>query len=481
VVGSCRRSARSACPRSACPLSWSPSGALSRESVATHAAPTPPTQVLSGLISEPCGRRVTFIVAAVLFIVGCLVESVARTYTELMIGMMFWGTACGIGTSIDPMYIGEIVQSEHRGFFVTWSEVSICIGQLLGFSTGWVLSYLSDSKSFIWRTAALSGIIGPVLMILGAVYVLPESPRWLLTKGRAEEAKAILVKEFGNDSVEADKIVRVALSEVSEMEKDNDRSMVTFIMSKKSPAVRRMLLVGIGAAVAQQTSGIDPILYNAILSLEKLGFRSLSTKYTILTALGIAKLCTALVSMRLLDRVGRRPIMLTSSCGMIASLLSLAVVYATLGQARFTDSTTAKIFGVFFFVTTIVSFELGLGPGCWLLPSEIFYNSIRTRGVALATLANRAMSTAMILGGLNLLDASSWFVYFASFAALNVFGLAFFAIYLPETANRTLEDMYAHFERVTTAEAEAADDYEKKRVLEAKPADASTPLLNPMT
>ena len=126
-------------------------------------------------ISDKFGRRMTFFIAALLFLTGCFVLMVAWSYTILLIGRMFIGWGVGIGLAIDPLYISEVTPAKHRGELVTWSEIALNIGIVFGFSTGLFLSGIKDTRE--WRVMFLLGGIMPIVMIIVVFTIMPESPR----------------------------------------------------------------------------------------------------------------------------------------------------------------------------------------------------------------------------------------------------------------------------------------------------------------
>jgi MFS family permease len=141
-------------------------------------------------ICDKYGRRSSFVVAAVSFIVGLIIMALAHSFEILMFGRIFVGLGVGFGLAIDPLYISEISPAAHRGELVTWSEMALNVGIVLGFSAGLIFYNLEDSLE--WRLMFLMGAILPVVMIILVRTVMPESPCWLVDNGREEEAKAML-------------------------------------------------------------------------------------------------------------------------------------------------------------------------------------------------------------------------------------------------------------------------------------------------
>lgn len=406
--------------------------------------------VLAGVVSEPVGRLKAFQISSVLFIAGSLMQAVSFGYYMLMVGVCVVGVAVGFGLSVDPIYIAEISPQGDRGYFVTWSEIAITGGQVLGFAAGLVIEIIFASWSGSWRIIIGCGALTPIALFLAVAFVIPESPRWLAIHGRVDEARAVLAG-LGLSRGAVDRTLE-DIAEEQRIAPAEDASVVGLLTQRRAlkPAVKRILLVGVGAAVAQQLSGCDAIFYNFLFSLEAVGINSTWISYSILLGLGVVKLCTAILSCHLLDSVGRRPLILASATGTAATLYVLALFYAFCTTLKGNVAYQAGI--IFFYYVYIFVFELGLGPGCWLIPSEVFYNAIRMRAMTLATFANRCTTTGVVATAISIEDAWSWAGYFAWYASTAAAGAAFLWIYLPETKGKSLETMYAHFEAITGSE-----------------------------
>lgn len=262
-------------------------------------------------ISDRYGRRGAFLVAAAGFIVGVLIQSMAQSYTILMLGRLFVGLGVGFGLAIDPLYIAEISPPEHRGRLVTWSEIATNIGIVFGFSSG--LFFYNVEADRAWRLMFSMGLILPCLLIFFVLKIMPESPRYLLSEGRNQEAKLVLEKVYpaGSDIDAVMKNIKLAIKREIAAEKAVGWDMIFF----PSPAFRRMIIVGIGSAVAQQLVGIDAIQYFLDYILEDAGVGQGVGRSFILIGLGLLKLLVIFYAGRAFDRNGRRPMLFLSLLG----------------------------------------------------------------------------------------------------------------------------------------------------------------------
>lgn len=208
-----------------------------------------------------------------------------------------------------------------------------------------------------------------------------------------------------------------------------------------TPAFRRMLLLGVGIAVAQQAVGIDAIQYFLVYILRETGIDSRPAQMGILIFLGSIKLVFIVIGGRLFDRKGRRPLFFISLCGMALALIVLSI--------NFFGNSSSAVFTIFGLATYLAFFSLGVGPGSWLVPSEIFATCIRARAMSIATFMNRLTATLMSSTFLSTANAMSWAGFFLLLAFVCVLVLVFVYFLLPETKGRSLEDMSLYFAEIT--------------------------------
>ena len=342
----------------------------------------------ASFLSDWMGRRRAFAVAAVGFEIGVVVMATARSYDVLMLGRSLVGLGVGFGLPVDPVYIAEIAPPGQRGRLVTWSEIATNIGINLGFICG--AAFSGVDRSVGWRLMLAMGGVLPLVMLVLVKFVMPESPRWLIQKGRVEEARGVLELTGEADLDAAVGRIQNALREESAA----NRSVGWRAILCPGPALRRMLVVGVGVAVSQQLSGIDGIQYFLIYILKESGLKSREQRFGWLVALGALKLACIFLAGHTFDRRGRKPMLYLSCAGMGVALALLSLNFALVGGegSQFvppapppgqpaamllpsaspappaTDAAPTPALALIALAMYLAFFSFGMGPGAWLIP-----------------------------------------------------------------------------------------------------------------
>lgn len=390
--------------------------------------------IVSPVLCDRCGRRNTFSIAAVIFCIGVAVTCFARVLSMLFLGRIFLGFAVGIGEAIDPMYIAELAPAHVRGSLVSWAEAGVAFGVVLGFSS----SIITDN----WRVMIAFGGILPIFMLYFANFVLPESPRWLLRNGHETTARAVLEQtmEHADESV-----VETTLDEMKvslRFERASETTIGWAAILRPSPSVARMLLLGVGIAVLQQAVGIDSIMFYLMFVIQQSGITDHSFQTMVLILLGTVKLVFVFVGARLFDKAGRRPLLITSLLGCGASLVVVSGTFLV-------DHPISKIITILALSSYLAFFSTGIGPGNWVVVSEIFASSIRAKAMSVAIVPNRITSTIMSSTFLSASKLMTWPGFFMFLSMICFGGATFIFAYLPETKGRTLESMSHYFAEIT--------------------------------
>lgn len=410
----------------------------------------------SSLLLDSFGRRSAFVVSSILYLIGSLVQATANSYAMLALGMTFIGLASGYSLAIDPMYIAELSPVEIRGYYVTWPEVALSIGRVLGFVSGLLVNVTFSSISLRWRVLSLTLMASPLLLIIASITILPESPRWLAVNGRTQEAISILLDDVGISRAAAERLVDDVLKDQSltkiksSSSPGHDATVFaswTSLLRSPDPVIRHMLLVGIGASICPKLSAIDPVLFEFLFIVEGVGITSTWLSSLLLVGAGVIKLLASILSALVLDKVGRRPVLVGSAALSFVLLSAVAVTFgsASLSHGGFSTLVMVLICLYIFF------YELGVGPGSWLIPSEVFYNKIRVPAMGMATVSNRIVFTILVGTAVSLETRFGWVGFFFCYSITSAISLAFLFVYLPETSGKRLEEMYDFFSGIVAS------------------------------
>jgi len=370
----------------------------------------------AGRVSDWIGRRLTVLITALVFIVGVLLAAFTPTYPTLLVARIIIGLAVGSASMVVPLYIGEIVPPRLRGGLVSLNQLAITVG-ILG-------SYLIDyglSGTGNWRLMFGLAAIPAAALFLGMLFQ-KESPHWLIRQGREDEARDVL-RRVRNDN-DIDQEIR-EVHEISQRQ-GSYRDLI-------SPRVRPLVVVGVLLAVFQQITGINTVIYYAPTLLQGAG---LGDNAALLANVvnGAVNVGMTIVAIWLLDKVGRRPLLLTGTAGM-------AVGMVIVGCSFIGGSTLHGGVAIVGLLIYIGSFAIGLGPVFWLLIAEIYPLKIRGAAMSVASMANWAANFVVTVSFLTLLSAIGGVGAFFLFGFLTLVALAYFWRKVPETKGRSLQEI----------------------------------------
>jgi len=375
---------------------------------------------LSGRMADRFGRRRMVIAVAGLFFVASLLTGLAPGVWWLAAGRVLVGLAIGVCSYTAPLYISEISPARNRGALVSMNQLLITIGILV--------SYLMDyalASGEHWRWMFALAAIPAAVLGIGMLF-LPESPRWLVSAGKKDLALEVL------------RTVRSQQEAGEELQliESHDRGQEVRWTELFHLGYRPALVVGIGLAIFQQITGINTIIYYAPTIFQLAGFSSAAQSILATAGVGLVNVLLTIVSVRLLDRTGRRPLLLIGIAGMIASLAALGFVFL-LGS----HSSALGWLAVGSVMLYVASFAISLGPIFWLLIAEIY--PLRIRGVAMgvATMANWAFNLLVALTFLLLVEQLGPAYTFWLYALVSVASWVFAYRLVPETKGRTLEEI----------------------------------------
>lgn len=376
--------------------------------------------LFAGRVADRIGRRPTVLATAAIFVVGVLLAAFSPSYVVLLVARVVIGLAVGSSSMVVPLYIGETAPPRIRGALVSFNQLAITLGILI--------SYLADyglASSQNWRLMFGLATIPAVLLFAGMLFQ-HESPHWLIAQGREEQARSVLERIRDDSDIDAE------ITQVRELS-----SRTSSARDLLNPKVRHVLTIGIALAVFQQITGINTIIYYAPTLLSNAGFGDSAALLANVVNGGV-NVAMTIVAILLLDRAGRRPLLLTGTTGMAVGMAMLALTFLIGGSNLQGAYAYVAIAGLLVYTG---SFAIGLGPVFWLLISEIYPVKIRGRAMSVATIANWGANFVVTVSFLTLLSVLGAAGTFFLFGALTLIALVYFYRQVPETKNRTLPEI----------------------------------------
>ena len=379
--------------------------------------------------SDKLGRRRLILSSGIIFIIGALISALSPGSILLVISRVVIGVAIGVASAVAPVYISEIAPPDIRGRLVTFFQLAVTVGILVAYLVG--LAFANTDEGWRWMLGL--GAVPALALVIGIVR-LPASPRWLLMKGREEDARSALqrVRTEGPEAIELEIKEIEASMQVSE---GSWRDLL-------APAVKAALMVGIGLAILQQITGINTVIYYAPTIIQETGIDSDFSSILASLGVGIINVLMTVVALRLLDSRGRRELLFVGVTGISVSLflLGLAVLVGA-------DKTWATVMAIGSLMLFVSSFAISLGPIFWLLNAEIYPLSVRSKAASAGTMTNWFFNFLVSLTFLPLIDLLSQTGAFWFYGAIGLVTLWFCWKFVPETKGRSLEQINDIFER----------------------------------
>ena len=402
--------------------------------------------MMAGPISDRYGRRPVLKVAAVLFTISAIASAVAPDYLTLVAARMLGGFGVGAALIIAPMYIAEIAPADLRGRMVSFNQLNIVIGISVAYFSNYLILNLGQSdlawaqtlNMGEWNWRWMLGIEAlPAIVYFLALFSVPESPRWLVMHDKQDDALEILEKVGGKQQAKEDlDAVQASLAAEAHLEKGSFKDLFL-------PTMRLVLTIGIVIAILQQITGINSVFFYAPMIFEQSGIGT-DASFMQAVLVGIVNLLATIVAILLIDKLGRRPLLLAGLFIIAASMLLLAYSFsaATYGPGgELVDmNATLVLIGILSFVA---GFGISLGPVMWVLFSELFPNRVRGIAISFCGLINSSISFIVQLvfpWELENFGPATTFLIYGSFA---IIGLIFVMRMLPETKGRSLEQLEA--------------------------------------
>jgi sugar porter (SP) family MFS transporter len=378
---------------------------------------------VAGALSDRFGRKIVLLLAAVIFALSSIATALPNGLGEFVAARMVAGVAIGIASMLAPLYIAEVSPAAIRGRLVSMNQLAIVLGILVSYLVGWALAGVGE-ESWRWMFAVAAA---PSLLFFGALFSVPESPRWLVKEGRHEEAARVLAR-LGEPPSKLREIERAIAEESGSLRQLFEKGL------------RRPLAIGVTLAILQQVTGINTVLYyGSIIFTEQAGAASTSAALWANVLVGAMNLVFTVVALFTIDRLGRKVLLISAAAGMGVSLTVLGFVF------RAGSATPSSVLALI--LCYVACFSFGMGPGVWVVISELFPTRIRGRAMSVATVALWLACLLITLTFLSLVKAFTAAGAFWIYALMCACTVWFVWKFTPETKGKNLEEIEQQWKR----------------------------------
>jgi len=375
---------------------------------------------IAGPLSDRFGRRRVLLGTALLFVLSSLLAASATSFTSFVAARLVGGLAVGGAILIAPVYIAEIAPADKRGSLVSLNQLMIVIGISASFFSNYFLLELGEHN---WRYM-LGVQIVPALLYFTLLWFVPESPRWLLLKGRDEAALQVLRRVTGEQQAQ-ENLQQIQRSLTMKSVSRGFRGLL-------DSRVRMIMIIALGIAFFQQITGINAIFYYLPTIFAQAG-DGVNDAFRQAVLVGVINVLMTFVAIWLIDKLGRKPLLIMGIAGMALSLFAISWAFNQ-------ESYNARLV-LIAIIGFVASFAISLGPVMWVMLSEIFPNEQRAAAISVAGFWNALVSATVTMifpRTLSMLGSSGTFLAFALFATA---ALLFVLWLVPETKGRTLEQL----------------------------------------
>lgn len=383
----------------------------------------------SGPAADRLGRQRVLLSAGVVFTIGALGAGAAASVGMLVTFRFILGLGIGIASVIVPLYLAEMAPARERGAVTSLNQYMIIVGTALSAALGYALAFAGS-----WRWMLLIGVF-PAIVLLVGMFAMPDTPRSLIRRGQPDQARAVLVGLRG-DTAETER----EFAEITSLERQQHDSSTLARLS--APWVRKLLLLGAGLAVFQQITGINAIVYYAPTILTGFGVsKTTALLFGFLNGLVNIGTIALVVRSKVVDRRGRKPVLLAGLVGMSASLFAVGAAVLILPV----NSAALFVVAAAAFVVFTNTFSATWGPVLWVMLAEIFPLAIRGAAMAIATLFNWLAAFVISLTFPSFVAFAGIGAAFIVFAVIGVVLFPIVWLMVPETKERSLESLEAAF------------------------------------
>jgi SP family sugar:H+ symporter-like MFS transporter len=400
--------------------------------------------LFAGVLADKFGRKTLLIVASVFFIVSAWGSGVASSSFEFVIYRILGGLAVGAASVMAPAYISEIAPARVRGRLISIQQIAIIFGLFSAFISNYALAKYAGLSTDIlwngfeaWRWMFWIELI-PAVLFFFILFLIPESPRYLVMSQQPEKAAIVLNKLYG--SATADVLVKEIQGSI---ENDGQKPSIIDLIDKTKGRVRPIIWVAIGLATLQQLVGINVVFYYGAVLWQAVGFSESDALLINIISAGVS-IAACLITLKVIDKVGRKPLLTVGSIGMVITLSLMVFAFI---NSEFDTQANQLVMGDLGTLALVAAnayvffFNLSWGPVMWVMLGEMFPNQIRGSGLAVAGLAQWGTNFAIIMLFPLMLTSIGLAGAYSFYTLCAVISIFFVIKYVQETKGRALEDM----------------------------------------
>ncbi len=376
-----------------------------------------------GFLADAFGRKKTLFLTLLLFFIGVLTLTEASSFNSLLWGRFISGLAIGIVSMAAPLYIAEMSPPENRGALVSLNQLCITLGILIAYIVSLAYAPTSD-----WRDMFGFAFL-PIVIQFAGLFFIPETPSWLSNHHKQAQAEKILQR-----------ILVHSRHPSTHPNQEEDAPSKKSWRALFAPSVRKPFLIGIGVAVFQSITGINTVIYYAPQIFQLAGYKATETALFATVLVGAINVLVTIIALWLIDRIGRRPLLISGLIGMGLSLVVLGFSFLGHGELSGLTAVVALLLFVGFFAVS-------LGPVAWLIISEVYPLGIRGRAMGIATFSNWVCNYFVSLTFLTLIQVLGTTGTFWLYAIICILGLWFVIKLVPETKGKTFEEIQAFWKK----------------------------------
>ncbi|KAH6689718.1 quinate permease [Plectosphaerella plurivora] len=416
--------------------------------------------LVSGITCEVLSRKRTIFGCCLWVILGTYLTAGANTGAYLYAGRFFTGIGVGALSAAGPLYNAELAPPEIRGLLIAMQQLAITIGIMIAYWITYGTNFIGgtgpEQSDWAWRLPLVIQGIPAVILGIG-IWFLPYSPRWLVKQGRLDDAVKSLARLRGADP--NDQLIQIELLEIqaecvferrvfrknfpdlADKWESNRwmQELAQYAQIFRTRDALKRVSIGVGVMLAQQTTGIDGVIYYTPIIFRSLGLTDSTTSLLATGITGVLNVLTTIPAVLVIDRVGRKPLLFCGSVGMMTTMIILAILVSQF-QHDWETHAAAGWGCVVMIWLYIINFAYSWGPVSWTLIAEVFSLSIRAKGTSIGASTQWMLSFVIALVTPRMLESISWGMY-VFFASCLVAGMVFVYFCVPETKGRTLEEM----------------------------------------